>query len=83
MNITTKFDVDDIVEFDGKELRVYEIVITMDDFNPKGEIEYVLYEPYDADDRDDYYKLDANYIGAATLVRPAAEELARLGRVER
>lgn len=79
MNITTKFDVDDIVEFDGKELRVYEINIIMDDFNPKGDIEYVLIEPADCDDRSDYYKLDADYIGAATLVRPAAEELARLG----
>ena len=78
MNFTTKFEIDDIVRYQDQEFRVYEIRIIMDDISPQGEIEYTLLEPADSD-RDDYYKLSELEIENATLVRPAVEELARLG----
>ena len=78
MQITTKFEIGDIVLFDGRELRVYEINIALDELEPNGFIEYILFEPLDCDDRDDYYRLNHHRIEEATLVRPAAEENQRL-----
>lgn len=78
MKLETKFEIDDIVRYDGYDWRVWHIEITLDDNSEEPVFDYLLIEPMDS--YGDYsVHLDESKINNATLVRSRKEEFARLG----
>ena len=50
MKLDTIFDVNDIVHYEGRDLRVWQIEITLDDTGFGPQWEYTLFEPMDSDE---------------------------------
>ena len=78
MKLQTKFEIDDIVRYNGYDWRVWHIEITIDDNSPEPEFNYLLIQPMDSD-IDSSVHLNESEISKATLVRTMEQEFARLG----